>query len=89
VYTGIELPVSGFYLLNTADSIYLPMKVSEFFMGYPPAKFRSFRMYSNGTFKDGDEVRIITGDAYLDSILKRSSFKFRTKRKVDLMTHLN
>lgn len=88
-FTARQLPYKRFYLLNAADSTRLPMAVSEFFMGYTPTKYRGFRMYSSGTFKEGDEVRIITGDAYLDGILKRSSFIFRTKKKVELMTHMN
>lgn len=89
VYTDKELPYRRLYLLNTTDSMRLPMRVSEFFMGYPPDKYRTFRMYSRGTFNQGDVVRIVTGDTFLDTILKRSSFIFRTKKKVDIITRIN
>lgn len=84
--TTIELPYKQFYIVGKSNR--LRGVVSEF-MGYPSNKYRDFSVLTNGTFQKNERIKIITGDRFLDSVLRRSSFIFRIRRKADVVTALH
>ncbi len=86
--TSVALPYSKIQMV-TADSTYIPVKVSEFFMGYPRSAYRGFRLFTQKPVPENTQFRIITGDIFLDKVLKDSYFVVKKSTILNTHTHIN
>ncbi|GAA4104478.1 hypothetical protein GCM10022392_32570 [Mucilaginibacter panaciglaebae] len=86
--TGAMLPYNKFQLIS-ADNIHITMDIKEFFLGYSKSQYRGFRLMGTGAFIPNTKIRIITGDPYFDKIIMQSFFLFKTKKIVNIGTHIN
>jgi len=69
------------------DSTLIPAKLHEFFMGYAHSRYMGVNI--GFRLKKGQQLKIITGDPYLDEIFKQYVFEVKTKTKMGIMTHIN
>jgi len=65
------------------DTLKVPLKTSEFFMGY--AKSHSYWMDANIRFRKVKTMRLVTGNPLLDSTLKGVTFKRKSRIKFELI----
>jgi hypothetical protein len=77
-------------LLNTGqcyiiinDTLKVPLKTSEFFMGHTNG--HSYWMTADIRFRKVKTMRLVTGNALLDSTLKNVTFKRKSRIKFDLV----
>ncbi len=77
-------PLSGsqcYMMVN--DTLKIPLRAEEFFMGYP--KSHSYWMTSDIKFRKAKTIRLVTGNALLDSTLKNVTFTRKSRIKFDLV----
>jgi len=80
--TRRELNGSQCYMI-VSDTSKVPLKTSEFFMGYK--NLHSYWMTSDIKFRKVKTMRLVTGNALLDSTLKNVTFKRKSRIKFDLI----
>ena len=80
--TKRELSGSQCYMMVN-DTLKVPLKASEFFGGYKNS--HSYWMTSDVKFRKVKTMRIVTGNALLDSTLKNVTFTRRSRIKFDLV----
>ncbi|HZX59577.1 MAG TPA: hypothetical protein VFE54_12655 [Mucilaginibacter sp.] len=82
ISTKRELHDSQCYIMVN-DTLKVPLKASEFFMG--SAKGHSYWMTSDIKFRKVKTMKLVTGNALLDSTLKNVTFKRKSRIKFDLI----
>jgi hypothetical protein len=65
------------------DTLKVPLKVSEFFMGHTSS--HSYWMTADIRFSKVKSLKLVTGNPLLDSTLKRVTFKRRSRIKFDFV----
>lgn len=65
------------------DTLKVPLNTAEFFMGRTNS--HSYWMTSDVRFRKVKTMRLITGNALLDSALKGITFKRKSRIKLDLL----
>lgn len=82
--TGTKRPLqnSGCYMLVN-DTLKVPLKTGEFFMGHTSS--HNYWMTADIRFSKVKSFKLVTGNALLDSTLKRAIFKRRSRIKFDLV----
>jgi hypothetical protein len=82
VSTKRELNDNQCYLIVN-DTLKVPLKTSEFFMGYKNS--HSYWMTANVRFRKVKTMKLVTGNALLDSTLKNVTFNRKSRIKFDLI----
>ena len=82
ISTNRPLQNSQCYLLVN-DTLKVPLKVGEFFMGRTSS--HSYWMTADIRFRKVKSLKLITGNALLDSTLKQVTFKRKSRIKFDLV----
>jgi hypothetical protein len=80
--TRHELNGSQCYIIVN-DTLKVPLQTSEFFMRHTNS--HSYWMTSDIKFRSVKTMRLVTGNALLDSTLKQVTFKRRSRIKFDLV----
>jgi hypothetical protein len=80
--TKRELNDNQCYLIVN-DTLKVPLKTSEFFMGYK--NLHSYWMTADIKFRKVKTMRLVTGNALLDSTLKNVTFKCKSRIKFDVV----
>jgi len=82
IATKRELNDNQCYMIIN-DTLKVPLKTSEFFMGHTDG--HSYWITSDIKFRKVKTMRLVTGNALLDSALKNVTFKRRSRIKFDLI----